>query len=188
MRKWMSIRKTKYSDEELLKAYKQQADRRYAETLMERHLHIVYGQALHLLKVPADAEDAAVQVMADLPEMLLKYDIKHFKPWLSSVTRNHCLKLLKEKVKRRTEALDEKNEGLFVEFPKFETLEEEDLAYEDLTNAIHQLKDEQKRCILAFYFQNLSYRKVAELECFTEKEVKSHIQNGKKNLRKLLTK
>ncbi len=187
MRKWMSIRKTKDSDEKLLNAFQQTGQQRYAERLIERHLHIVYGQALSFLKIPADAEDATVQIMAGLPEKLLKYPVKNFRAWLSTVTRNHCLKILKEKIKQRTEAIDEKNESLFVEFPAFETLEKEDLAYEQLTNAIHQLKDEQRRCILAFYFQNLSYRKVAELECFTEKEVKSHIQNGKKNLRKLLT-
>ena len=54
-----------------------------------------------------------------------------------------------------------------------------------LTNlelALTHLKEEQRTCIELFFLQEKKYEEVAELTGFSAKQVKSYIQNGKRNL------
>jgi RNA polymerase sigma-70 factor (ECF subfamily) len=55
--------------------------------------------------------------------------------------------------------------------------------YEYLESALQQLNDEQKKCLDLFYFKDKSYVEIAEITGYTINEVKSYIQNGKRNLR-----
>ncbi len=48
---------------------------------------------------------------------------------------------------------------------------------------MNQLNTEQKECVSLFYLQKKSYAEIAEITGFTMLQVKSHIQNGKRNLK-----
>ena len=65
--------------------------------------------------------------------------------------------------------------------------EEKELELQRLESAILELKSEQKTCVELFFLQGKSYDEVAEMTGFTFKQVKSHIQNGKRNLKIRLT-
>ncbi len=91
-------------------------------------------------------------------------------------------------MKHRAEVLAEKNDPALMEFPLFEALDDGDPELEKLSKAVDGLKEEQNRCIVAFYFQDMSYEEIAEEEGFELSKVKSHLQNGKRNLRLQLTK
>jgi RNA polymerase sigma-70 factor, ECF subfamily len=52
-----------------------------------------------------------------------------------------------------------------------------------LENCIERLKDEQKECIRQFYYENRCYNEIAINMGLTEKKVKSHLQNAKRNLK-----
>ena len=56
----------------------------------------------------------------------------------------------------------------------------------DLDAAIESLNAEQNKCIQLFYLQEKSYQEVALLTGYNMNEVKSHIQNGKRNLKNYL--
>ena len=177
------------SDEELLAAYKRRPSEAIFSQLFRRHAHKLYGLCLSYLKNPQDAEDAVMDSFADLPPKLLKYDIEDFESWLFLVVRNYCLKLLKEKARLRTDGLDEICEEVFVESAHDETLhsiEEEERRYEALSDAIDQLKGPQRKCIILFYLENRPYQEIAVLTSIGLNEVKSHIQNGRRNLKNLL--
>ena len=62
-----------------------------------------------------------------------------------------------------------------------EQVVEQDL--EALKKCIEQLKTEQKKCVSLFYLQEKSYKEVSDLTGYTIKQVKSFIQNGKRNLK-----
>jgi RNA polymerase sigma-70 factor (ECF subfamily) len=64
-------------------------------------------------------------------------------------------------------------------------LDREDETYheEKLGPCLEALNEEQKQCITMFYFENRSYRQISEETGLEEKKVKSHIQNGKRNLK-----
>jgi RNA polymerase sigma-70 factor (ECF subfamily) len=52
-----------------------------------------------------------------------------------------------------------------------------------LHECIEKLKDEQKECIKQFYYDNRCYNEIAVNLDLDEKKVKSHLQNGKRNLK-----
>ena len=49
-----------------------------------------------------------------------------------------------------------------------------------------ELKEEQRICIEMMYFEKKTYKEIAELTSFDLKQVKSYIQNGKRNLKNSL--
>ncbi len=57
----------------------------------------------------------------------------------------------------------------------------------DMDALLESLNAEQKACIELFYFQEKSYKEIADLNAMNIRQVKSHIQNGKRNLKILLT-
>ncbi len=56
----------------------------------------------------------------------------------------------------------------------------------DLEEAMLHLNPEQKTCIRMFYLEKKSYQIIASETGFNLLQVKSYIQNGKRNLRLLL--
>jgi RNA polymerase sigma-70 factor (ECF subfamily) len=55
-----------------------------------------------------------------------------------------------------------------------------------LDQAMIGLKDDQKLCVELFYLKDKSYNEIANITGFDIKQVKSHIQNGKRNLKILM--
>jgi len=118
---------------------------------------------------------------------LKKYEVKVFRPWLLNVVRHHCLKK-KDKNKRIIETKDtyKKEHYLFIEIkdelgPNAEQDYEKVMEY--LNKAIDSLNEEQKLCIELFYLKDLSYKEITDQTGWNENKVKSHIQNGKRNLK-----
>lgn len=62
-----------------------------------------------------------------------------------------------------------------------------DIKVEELEKAITKLNDVQRSCLEMFYFVKKSYKEIAIETGFEVKHVKSHIQNGKRNLKNILT-
>jgi RNA polymerase sigma-70 factor (ECF subfamily) len=59
---------------------------------------------------------------------------------------------------------------------------------EALEIALEELNEKQAICIKAFYLEKRCYDEISKLENLTLNEVKSHIQNGKRNLKMILSK
>jgi RNA polymerase sigma-70 factor (ECF subfamily) len=55
-----------------------------------------------------------------------------------------------------------------------------------LEDAILSLNKEQQTCIELFYLKKMCYQEVALKTGYSDKQVKSYIQNGKRNLRLIL--
>jgi|AntRauTorckE5430_2_1112549.scaffolds.fasta_scaffold23741_2 RNA polymerase sigma-70 factor (ECF subfamily) len=188
MRRFIRPKYSRLKDEELIDLYLQKEDDVALNKLLDRYLSKVYYVALGILKSPVEAQDASMEVLAKLQENLSKYPITNFSSWLIKVVRSHCFRILKDRLKTRTSELKENNAPAFMESPSFDALDGKTSDTEQLSKAVNELKEEQNRCIVAFYFQGLSYQEIVEEEGFTLNEVKSHIQNGKRNLRLQLTK
>ncbi|RLD77438.1 MAG: hypothetical protein DRJ15_13545, partial [Bacteroidetes bacterium] len=52
--------------------------------------------------------------------------------------------------------------------------------------AMESLKDEQRRCIELMYLQEKTYQEISHLTGYDFNQVKSYIQNGKRNLKNML--
>lgn len=179
-------RPQKLTDNELIANYKGSGDGMYLGELYKRYSHLVYGVCLKYLKNEEEGEDAVIQIFEKLMEDLKKHEIANFKSWLHSVARNHCLMFLRKKqvvIKKinEYEAVYEHEETFAAPFEVNEKMEQE-LVFTDLEKAIAVLKEEQRICIELFFLKEKCYQEVAEETGFSEKQVKSYIQNGKRNL------
>ena len=56
-----------------------------------------------------------------------------------------------------------------------------------LKEGMEALKEEQRTCIELFYLKDCTYTEIANVTGFSLNEVKSYIQNGKRNLKNYIT-
>ncbi|MEO0897381.1 MAG: sigma-70 family RNA polymerase sigma factor [Bacteroidota bacterium] len=178
------------TDEQLVLDYQASTDPMYVGELYQRYTHMVFLVCMKYVKNEAEAEDLSMQIFEKLMIDLERYEIRSFKFWLHRVTKNHCLAFLDKKRKQRekSEAYGSEQDQIDEIIPRgLLEMEEKEEVLEHLEHAITKLKDEQRSCIELFYLQKKSYHEVAELTGFSLKQVKSYIQNGKRNLKNHLS-
>lgn len=177
----------KKTDEELIKKYKSSKNAAPVGELYQRYTHLVFGVCMKYFKNEDRSKDAVMDIFEKLMGDLLKNDINNFQAWLYTYTKNHCLMQLR---KKPIEIHDgHQTSQSFMETTVDEHLDEKEdleIELEQLAKAIDQLKDNQKECIKLFYLEQKSYQQIADSTKMTLNEVKSHIQNGKRNLKNQL--
>ena len=57
---------------------------------------------------------------------------------------------------------------------------------EQMKNCLPKLKEAQRICVELFYLKNKSYQDIANETSYSLNEIKSYIQNGKRNLKLLI--
>jgi RNA polymerase sigma-70 factor (ECF subfamily) len=65
--------------------------------------------------------------------------------------------------------------------------QDKEFVLQHLKEGMDVLKDEQRTCVELFYLKECSYNEIANVTGFDLNEVKSHIQNGKRNLKNYIT-
>ena len=172
-------------DEELLGKYLSSGDMDVLGELYARYMHMVYGVSLKYLGTRDQAQDAVMQIFEKLVTDLPRHEVRTFRSWLYVLTKNHCFMQL-----RTARYRDRKMEEIKIEHEFMESADElhpmdrEDHSIGDaLKKCMEQLKSEQKQCIELFYYQKLCYREISDRLQMDEKKVKSHLQNGKRNLK-----
>ncbi len=174
------------SDQELLLTYKTSGDNVYFGELYTRYRHLILGVCLKYLKRTEESEDAVMEIVEKLHLEIKKNDITQWKGWLYMVARNHCLmKLRKAGLKvQYTDHVPESNQDA-------DDLEDEqckEFLLQSLEQKINLLKPNQKLCLQLFYLDEKSYKQIANETNFSINDIKSHLQNGKLNLKKMLLK
>ncbi|MDW7693599.1 sigma-70 family RNA polymerase sigma factor [Flammeovirgaceae bacterium SG7u.111] len=180
------------SDLELITHYKQTHNAEYVGELYVRYTHLVFGACFKYLKNREESEDAVTRIFEKLLEDLKQFEVHNFKAWLFQVSRNFCLMEL-----RKRQSVDQKND-LFqkelvadMESDSFSHLnDEDDMAkwLKKLPLALDELGPEQKQCVELFYIQEKSYQEIVDETGFSLKQVKSFLQNGRRNLKIQLSK
>ena len=173
-------------DEQLLEKFRQSGDLEILGVLYQRYMHLVYGVCLRYFKDREEARDGVMQIFEKLISEIPGHQIQKFKSWLYVLTKNHCLMEIRSG-KSRERKMDRwiSEQEFSVEFqPDLHPIDEESaLQNTRLRECIERLKNEQKDCIQLFFFENRSYAEIAGLLSLDEKKVKSHLQNGKRNLK-----
>lgn len=185
-----------FSDEELVALYVDKRDSRAMGEIYRRYQHLVYGASLKYLKDENEAQDLTMDLFERLLGKMDNYqNIRVFKTWLYSVVKNECFSRLREMKKNHTfsstEDFLEKSGSGFMENDGFLRLIDE--AEGQSTNGkvytgLQQLNQEQQKCVAAFYLEDKSYQEISDETGMSLKSVKSHLQNGKRNLRNILLK
>jgi len=149
--------------------------------LFDRYGHLVLGVCLKYLKDGEAAKDATQQIFIKLLDDLHRFKVENFKPWLMQVSRNHCLMQLRSRVKVKNNEL-ETNIVMEPDEDWHHKIEEENL-YNQLEQAIKELNREQRTCIEFFYLKKMTYAEITAITGYSMREVKSYLQNGKRNLK-----
>jgi len=179
------------SDEELIRRYVIQRDDDMAAELFLHFRHLIFGVCFNYLKNEEKAKDAVMNIFEKLITSPPEQEIRNVKNWLYTISKNHCLLLLRHegtetryKTKKARELETE-----IMEFPGA-VYPDDAIGYEisekRLHQAVNQLKDEQRTCIVLFYFEDYSYQEIVEHTGYSNEQVKSYIQNGKRNLKIML--
>jgi RNA polymerase sigma-70 factor (ECF subfamily) len=119
---------------------------------------------------------------------LQKYKVEYFKSWLYMVAKNHCLMKLRDNQHKVPAELTEKLMAAPDEKTDKQTLVNNDLTLELMQDSLKELNREQQQCVILFYLEKKSYHEITEITGFNMLQVKSYIQNGKRNLRILIEK
>lgn len=174
-------------DEELVALYAQTLDKNCVGILYERYAHLVFGVCMKYLKNREESKDAVLSIFEKLLTDLRNHKIENFKSWIHSVARNHCLMFLRKNNRPGTESDIDLLQNQLSESGKEQETEKE-YQLQELEKAILQLNEEQKKCIELFYLQDQCYQDVAAQTGYSLNTVKSAIQNGKRNLKLILSK
>lgn len=179
-------------DIELVDKYRSTGEKEYIGELFTRYVRFVFLVCMKYLKDEKQAEDASMQIFEKFFTDLKKHKIQNFKSWLYSVTKNHCLISIRESKYRLSyeEEIkkDHKNNMESANYLYLDSEKETEKKLNDLEEAIQLLSEEQRICIELFYLKEKCYDEVAEITGYNYKQVKSYIQNGKRNLKNILTK
>lgn len=176
----------KETDEELINKFSSSGNLEVLGELYSRYMHLVYGVCLKYLKEKEESMDAVMQIFEKLVTEIPKQKIENFRSWLHVVTRNYCLMQLRSR-KSQGEKQNEwlLDSGNFMENGSgLHPLDKEEPDMEKaLADCIEKLKDEQKKCIMQFYYEDKCYNEISKNLGIDENKVKSHLQNGKRNLK-----
>ena len=170
------------TDLELVALYKKSGELSVLGVLYERYMDLVYGVCLKYLKDGEAAKDATMQIFEELVSKLHKYEVENFKSWLHTLAKNHCLMQLRtpknlKTVEFNTELMqtgeDVHLNGIFQKEEQLKQLEE----------CLNTLSVEQKQSVELFYIQNKSYKEISDITGTDWNQVRSLIQNGRRNLK-----
>ena len=175
-----------FTDDELVARYKKTGKPSLVGILYERFYHLVYGVCLKYLKDRDASKDMVIAIFEKLLISLKTEEITNFKSWLYKVTKNECLMYLRSEQRRKN-----REENYMSDFTEISS-EHDDIFdlygidSELLSENIKSLKPEQQLAIIQFYYENKSYAEISKINGITVTQVKSYIQNGKRNLFNLL--
>jgi RNA polymerase sigma-70 factor (ECF subfamily) len=174
-------------DGELVAKYKATGDYNCVAVLFQRYSHLILGVCMKYLKDEDDSRDASMQIFEKLLKDLKKHEIQQFKAWLHMVCKNFCLMQLRSgatKLKHHKELV--KDTVSFMENTQevHLTMEsEKEIQLNFMEECLKSLNKDQRVCVELFYLQEKSYNEVAEITSYSMNNVKSYIQNGKRNLK-----
>jgi RNA polymerase sigma-70 factor, ECF subfamily len=177
---------TQKPDEDLLREFRSGSDLEILGELYSRYMHLVYGVCMKYLKDRDESKDAVMQIFEKLIAEIPKHKIENFRSWLHVVTKNYCLMQIRSQKSHDEKMGEWINDTLvFMESnPDPHPIDDDGSEMDkSLQECIEKLKEEQRKCIQLFYYENRCYTEIADILGLDEKKVKSHLQNGKRNLK-----
>ncbi|MBS1607308.1 MAG: sigma-70 family RNA polymerase sigma factor [Bacteroidetes bacterium] len=176
------------TDQELLENFYAGHDNKWLGILLERYTLLLLGVCMKYLKNEEEAKDSVQQIFLKAITELNKYRVEYFKSWMYMVAKNHCLMKLRDRQGKIPAELTEKLTASADAGADTETFWENDKTLDLMTQSLKELNPEQQQCVTLFYLDKKSYLEISEQTGYSLLQVKSYIQNGKRNLRILIEK
>ncbi|MBL0154587.1 MAG: sigma-70 family RNA polymerase sigma factor [Chitinophagaceae bacterium] len=176
------------SDQELLDRFRHDSDNEWLGILLQRYTLLLLGVCMKYLKNEEEAKDSVQQIFLKVIQELHKYKVEYFKSWLYMVAKNHCLMKLRDRPGKITTELHEKLTATPEPEMDKQALQQNDLTLDLMEASLKELGTEQRQCVTLFYLEKKSYQDISEETGFNLLQVKSYIQNGKRNLKIMIEK
>ena len=170
-------------DNELLEKFYSDHDNQWLGIVLQRYTLVLLGVCMKYLKNEEEAKDAVQQIFLKAITELGKYKVIYIKSWLYMVARNHCL--MKLRAKNVFISVEEKLQLAAVNTNLTEIADKE-ATLTLLETSLKELNNAQKTCVTLFYLEKKSYQQIVDITGFSLLQVKSYIQNGKRNLKILV--
>jgi RNA polymerase sigma-70 factor (ECF subfamily) len=185
----VSIDKYKHiTDQELLENFYTTHDAEWLGILLPRYTLLLLGVCMKYLKNEEEAKDCVQQIFLKVITELKKYKVEYFKSWLYMVAKNHCLMKIRDSHGKLPVELTERNMRGVEEQPDKQSPVQDGQTIELMNEALKELSPEQRQCVTLFYLEKKSYQEISDETSFTMMQVKSYIQNGKRNLKLMIEK
>lgn len=172
------------SEQELLDRYYADGNKEWLGILLQRYTLLLLGVCMKYLKNEEAARDAVQQIFLKVITELDKYRVDYFKSWLYMIARNYCLMQFRDRNKAPVEL--KTNVPVEPEVEQLHAIKEKETLLNWMNEGLQQLNHEQQQCVTLFYLEKKSYQEVANQTGFSMAQVKSCIQNGKRNLRLMI--
>jgi RNA polymerase sigma-70 factor (ECF subfamily) len=176
------------TDQELLDQFYNDHNNEWLGILLQRYTLLLLGVSMKYLKNEEDAKDSVQQIFLKVIQELQKYKVEYFKSWLYMVAKNHCLMKLRDRQGKLTTEINDRLAAKPEEETDQQTLLQTDYTLDLMEAALKELNPEQQQCVTLFYLQKKSYQEVSDETGYSMLQVKSYIQNGKRNLKILIEK
>lgn len=176
------------TDAELLEQFNKDHNNEWLGILLQRYTLLLLGVCMKYLKNEEEAKDSVQQVFLKVIQELHKYKVEYFKSWLYMVAKNHCLMKLRERQGKITLEITDRFTAKQEDETDLQSLVQNDHTLELMAVALKELNPEQQQCVTLFYLQKKSYLEVSNETGYNMLQVKSYIQNGKRNLKILIEK
>jgi len=169
-------------DQELIAAYRESSDLKILARLYQRYMDLLYGVCLKYLGEGEAARDAVMEIFEELSQKLLKHEVTHFKGWLYTLARNHCLMQLRSSGRVKIHPFDPEGMQTADDWHLREKMEQE-AQLDRLSSCIEGLSAEQRTAVRLFYLENKCYKEIETITGTDWNKVRSLIQNGRRNLK-----
>lgn len=176
------------TDAELLEKFHADGDNSWLGILLQRYTLLLLGVCMKYLRNEEEAKDSVQQVFLKVIQELKKYRVEYFKSWLYMVAKNHCLMKLREKQGKLTVEISERTGDRESPETDHDLRGMRDIKLDLMEAALRELNPEQQQCVTLFYLEKKSYQEVSEATGYSMLQVKSYIQNGKRNLKIMIDK
>ena len=172
-------------DRELLQHFYTDHNNEWLGILLQRYTLMLLGVCMKYLKNEEAAKDGVQHIFEKVIIEVHKYRVEYFKSWIYMIAKNHCLMKLRDKgrypveINERVLATPDETEDRSSHIEKERILE-------GMKTALLRLNREQQQCVTLFYLEKKSYQEITEDTGYSLMQVKSHIQNGKRNLKLMM--
>ncbi len=173
------------TDEQLLTLYESSGDDKHLSTLYTRYVGMIYGVCLKYYKNSAEAKDAASEIYLLLLRRAKGKEIDNWKPWLYTVVKNYCLEQLRSKSNKMPKQMIA--DRVYSEEVYHPTTDSKDEEVRKLETCIDKLEEDQKACVRMFYLEKRSYQELSDTLKLSWAQVRSRIQNGRRNLKNCMS-
>jgi len=177
-----NISHTSLTDKELVLLFKEEGEMSVLGELYQRYMELVYGVCLKYFKEPERSKDAVMQIFEELVSKLKKHEVDNFKGWLHQVAKNHCLMQLRTPKNMKTVEFQPELVQSGEEMHLNGVLEKED-SFKRMEYCLGTLAEDQREAISLFYLESKCYNEIVELTGKDWNQVRSLIQNGRRNLK-----